>query len=220
MPAAPLPPAVHDRTAGAAPSPPAGPARALPWVLTVGGAAGLLAAVDLTYERLRLALDPSYVPTCSVNPLIDCGAVASSPQASVLGGNFPNTLLGVVGFSVVLTLGVLALCGVALPRPVRRGLQVGVLAGLAFVHWLVGVSVFVLGVLCPYCMVVWVVVVVLAVYVTLTNALDGLLGRRLADSELVRTLATLHAAPAVVWVAGLVALLGVVFAEQWAAMLA
>ncbi|MFC3687181.1 vitamin K epoxide reductase family protein [Aquipuribacter hungaricus] len=220
MPAAPLPPAVHDRTAGAAAAPPAGPARALPWVLTVGGAAGLLAAVDLTYERLRLALDPTYVPTCSVNPLIDCGTVASSPQASVLGGGFPNTLLGVVGFSVVLTLGVLALCGVALPRPVRWGLQAGVLAGLAFVHWLVGVSVFVLGVLCPYCMVVWVVVVVLAVYVTLTNAVDGLLGRRVADSELVRTLATLHAAPAVVWVAGLVALLGVVFAEQWAAMLA
>lgn len=93
------------------------------------------------------------------------------------------------------------------------------LLALGFVHWLIAVSVFALGVLCPYCMVVWVVVVVLAWYVTLAGAVDGTLGRRAADSDVVRALASLHAAPVLVWLAGLVALLGVVFAEQWAAML-
>lgn len=178
-----------------------------------------MAATDLTYERLRLALDPSYVPTCSFNPLLDCGAVASSPQASVLGEDFPNTLLGVIGFSVLLTLGVLMLSGTRLSVPIRWGLQAGVVAGAAFVHWLIVVSVFQLGVLCPWCIVVWVVVVPVAWYVTLTNAVGGLFGRRVADSAPVAALAAAHVAPVLLWYAGLLALLGVTFAEQWALML-
>ncbi|WP_336922545.1 vitamin K epoxide reductase family protein [Aquipuribacter sp. SD81] len=192
--------------------------RLLPWVLTVAGGLGLLSALDLSYERLLLATDPDYRPSCSFNPLLDCGAVASSDQASAF-GDFPNTLLGVAAFAVVVTLGVLALLGVRLPRPVRLGLQVGVLVGFAFVQWLVHVSVFQLGVLCPYCMVVWVCTVTLFSYVTLANAADGVLGARLARSPLVRTLVIAHPVPVVLWVAAVAALVGVVFADQWALML-
>jgi uncharacterized membrane protein len=192
--------------------------RLLPWVLTVGGALGLVAALDLSFERLQLALDPSYVPTCSINPLLDCGAVASSDQASAF-GSFPNTLIGVVAFSVVTTLGVLGLLGVRMPRAVRWGLQVGALLGAAFVHWLVVVSVFQLSTLCPYCMVVWSATIPIAWYVTLANAGDGLFGERIARSGAVRTLLLVHVAPVLLWYAGVVALIGVVFADQWAAML-
>ncbi len=208
-----------DPSAGPAQARARGPQRALPWVLTAGGAVGVVAATDLTYERLRLALDPAYVPSCSFNPLLDCGAVASSAQASVLGGGFPNTLLGVIGFSVLLTLGVLMLLGVRLPTPVRWGLQVGAVAGLGFVHWLIAVSVFQLGVLCPWCIAVWVVVVPVAWCTTLVNALEGLFGTRLAGSGTVRALAAVPLAPVLVWYAALLALLGVVFAEQWALLL-
>lgn len=192
--------------------------RALPWLLSVGGALGLLAALDLTYERLRLALDPGYVPTCSINPLLDCGSVASSDQASAF-GDFPNTLIGVVGFSVVVTLGVLMLSRVTLPLGVRWGLQGGVLLGAGFVHWLIDVSVFQLAVLCPYCMVVWSVTIPIAWYVTLVNAADGLFGRRVARSPVLRTLLLAHPAPVLLWFVAVVALIGVRFAEQWAAML-
>lgn len=195
-----------------------GPERVLPWVLTVGGALGLLAALDLSFERLRLALDPSYVPTCSINPLLDCGAVASSDQASLL-GDFPNTFIGVASFPVVVTLGVLLLLGVRLPRAVRYGLQVGVLLALLLVHWLIAVSVFALGTLCPWCMVVWSVTVPIAWYVTLANAADGLLGARLARSTAVRTLSLAHAVPVLLWFVALAALLGVALADQWAAVL-
>ena len=191
--------------------------RLLPWLLTVGGALGLIAALDLTYERLQLALDPSYVPTCSINPLLDCGAVAGSDQASAF-GDFPNILIGVVSFSVVTTLGVLMLLGVRLPRPVRWGLLVGALLGAGFVHWLVDVSVFRLGVLCPYCMVVWAVTIPIAWYLGLAAAADGLLGPRLSRSGAVRTLLLVHALPVLLWYAAVAALVGVVFAEQWAAM--
>lgn len=36
------------------------------------------------------------------------------------------------------------------------GLLAGCVAGLVFVHWLIAQSVFVIGALCPYCMIAWV----------------------------------------------------------------
>lgn len=192
--------------------------RLLSGVLTVAGALGLLAALDLSYERLLLATDPTYRPTCSINPLLDCGVVASSDQASLL-GDFPNTLIGVAAFPVVVTLGVLMLLGVRLPRAVRHGLQVGVLLGAVLVHWLIWVSVFQLGTLCPWCMVVWAATAPIAWYVTLAGAADGLLGARVARSAAVRTLSLVHVVPLLLWYLAVLALLGVVFADQWASML-
>jgi uncharacterized membrane protein len=40
-----------------------------------------------------------------------------------------------------------------------------VLAGSAFVHWLIFQSLYRIGALCPYCMVVWVVTIALLVVV-------------------------------------------------------
>lgn len=196
----------------------AGGPRLLPWVLTVCGALGLLAALDLTYERILLLLDPTYVPTCSLNPVLDCGVVASSPQATAF-GSFPNTLIGVVSFSVVLTLGVVALLGARLPRVALLGLAGGALLGTVFVHWLIWSSVFVIGVLCPYCVVVWAVTVPVLWYSTLACASDGLLGRTVAGSGLLRTLLGVHALPVLLWYVGVAALVGMVFAESWALLL-
>lgn len=193
-------------------------ARLLPWVLTVCGALGLLASLDLTYERILLLLDPTYVPTCSLNPVLDCGVVASSPQATAF-GSFPNTLVGVVAFSVVLTVGVLALLGARLPRAALAGLTVGGLLGTVFVHWLIWSSVFVIGVLCPYCVVVWAVTVPVLWYSALACASEGLLGRRVVDSGWLRTLLGVHVVPVLLWYAAVATLVGVVFADSWALLL-
>ncbi|GAB7190385.1 vitamin K epoxide reductase family protein [Kineococcus sp. NUM-3379] len=131
--------------------------RRLGLLLGAGGALGLLAAFVLTVERFRLLLDPDYVPSCSLNPVLACGSVMTQPQAAVLG--FPNPLIGIAAFAVTTTLGVLLLAGVVLPRWVRVGFWAGTAAAAAFVGWLVVQSVYVIGALCPYCMVVWAVVV-------------------------------------------------------------
>ena len=187
-------------------------------MLTVCGALGLLAALDLTYERILLLLDPSYVPTCSLNPVVDCGVVASSPEATLF-GSFPNTLIGVVAFSVVLTLGVVALLGARLPRVALLGLAVGSLLGTVGVHWLIWSSVFVIGVLCPYCVVVWAVTVPVLWYSVLACASEGLLGQRVARSGWLRTLLGVHLLPVLLWYVAVAALVGVVFAESWAQLL-
>jgi uncharacterized membrane protein len=138
------------------------PAPSAWWVL-IAGLIGLAASMTLTVEKIDILLNPSYVPSCNINPIVSCGSVMVTPQASVLG--FPNSLLGLVGFTVVVVTGVLAVTKVALPQWYWVGLTVGVLIGAAFVHWLIFQSLYRIGALCPYCMVVWVVTVSLLVVV-------------------------------------------------------
>ena len=55
----------------ATPADPAGPFdRVVPWILTVGGAIGFLAAFVLTVERFKLLTDPAYKPSCSINSVL------------------------------------------------------------------------------------------------------------------------------------------------------
>jgi uncharacterized membrane protein len=138
------------------------PALSAWWVL-IAGVIGLISSMTLTVEKIDILLNPSYVPSCNINPIVSCGSVMVTPQASVLG--FPNPLLGLVGFTVVIVTGVLAVAKVPLPQWYWAGLTVGVLIGSAFVHWLIFQSLYRIGALCPYCMVVWVVTIALLVVV-------------------------------------------------------
>ncbi len=118
------------------------------------------------------------MPSCSINPVLSCGSVMITPQASVFG--FPNPLIGIVSFTVVLVTGVLAVAKVRLPRWYWAGLAIGTLLGAVFVHWLIFQSLYRIGALCPYCMVVWAVTIPLLV-VTASIALHPQrqrLGRR------------------------------------------
>lgn len=133
------------------------------WWLLIAGVIGLVASMTLTVEKIDILRDPSYVPSCNINPILSCGSVMITPQASLLG--FPNPLLGLVAFTVVAVTGLLALTKVALPQWYWVGLTVGVLAGAVFVHWLIFQSLYRIGALCPYCMVVWVVTISLLVVV-------------------------------------------------------
>ena len=86
--------------------------------LVVTGALGLLAAWVITADKLRLLeakVDgTSYTPACSLNPIVSCGNVMESAQAEAFG--FPNPMLGLVTYPVVLSIGVAALAGAAATR--------------------------------------------------------------------------------------------------------
>ncbi|MFB7876557.1 MULTISPECIES: vitamin K epoxide reductase family protein [unclassified Nocardia] len=128
------------------------PARAA-WLLLIAGLAGWLASFALTVERFKLFVDPDYVTSCSINSVLSCGSVMKTDQAAVFG--FPNPLIGVVGFSVVVTLGVLSVVGVGFPRWIWGGLWLGTVLGVAGICWLIFQSLYRINALCPYCMVVW-----------------------------------------------------------------
>jgi len=132
------------------------------WIL-IAGVLGFASAFTLTLEKIEILINPAYVPSCSINPVLSCGSVMVTHQASAFG--FPNPLIGIVAFTVVVVTGVLALAKVALPRWYWTGLSVGTLLGVAFVHWLIFQSLYRIGALCPYCMVVWAVTIPLLVVV-------------------------------------------------------
>ena len=135
--------------------------------MVVGGAIALLAAIVLLIEKVNYLTAKATGETtelnCDINPFISCGGVINTDQASAFG--FPNPIIGVVGFSVVVTLGVLLLAGVVLPRWVWGGLGAGVVFGIGFVTWLQYQSIFEIQKLCPWCMLVWAMMIPLFVLV-------------------------------------------------------
>ena len=141
------------------------------YVLAICGIIGFFAAFILTVEKIELIKNPSYVPSCSISPLLSCGSVMKTPEASVFG--FANSLIGVMGFTVVATIGMAIIAGAKFKRWFWLGLQVGTIFGIGFVHWLIYQSVFDIGKLCPYCIVVWSVMIPIFVYTTLYNLRFG-----------------------------------------------
>lgn len=150
------------------------PTRTLAWLLLIGGVLGALAAGVLTVEKIALLTDTAYVPSCSLNPVLNCGSIMRTDQAEAFG--FPNSLLGLVGFPVLAATGAGLLAEAGFRRWYWLGLQVGVTLGSVFVGWLVFQSLYRIGALCPYCMVVWAVVVAVFWAVTISNVERGVLG--------------------------------------------
>ena len=143
------------------------PTKFLPWLLIIAGVIGLICAFIIMYEKLELLQNPTYTPSCNLNPVISCGSVMASDQALAFG--FPNPIIGLIAFPVVIASGVVLLGGATLKRWYWLGLEAGSLFGVLFVHWLFYQSVYNIHALCPYCMVVWVVTISTFWYVTLHN---------------------------------------------------
>jgi len=145
--------------------------KALPWILIIGGIIGLIGSFILTYDSLKIAANPNYVPNCNLNPIVSCGSVLSSSEGSVFG--FPNSFMGLTAFAVFVTIGVAILAGAKFKKWFWLGLQGGVIFAVLFVHWLFYHSVYTISSLCPYCMSVWAVVITTFVYVTFYNVDQG-----------------------------------------------
>ena len=156
------------------------------WMLVVGGVIGIFASVELIIQKIAVLSDPDFVPNCDINPILSCGSVISTEQASLFG--FPNPVLGVVGFTIVIMFGALLFTGVELPRLMWLGLNFGALAGMIFVIWLVSQSLYVIGALCPWCMVVWAVTIPIFWQVTTDNLASNRLSLGKSLSEIIVTL--------------------------------
>ena len=141
--------------------------RVMPWLLLIGGTIGLICAFIIMYEKIQLFQNSSYVPSCDLNPVVSCGSVMASDQASAFG--FPNPLIGLIAFPVLIALGVVLLSGGTIKRWLWWGVLGGTIFGLGFVHWLFFQSVYRINALCPYCMVVWATTITLFWYCLLYN---------------------------------------------------
>ena len=182
----------------------------LPYILAVAGIIGFIAASILTLEKIELIRDPSFVPSCNFNPILNCGSVMDTPQSQAFG--FPNSLLGIAGFAVITTVGTALLAGATFKRWFWLGLQAGVTLGLLFIFWLQYQSLYEIGALCPYCMVVWAVTIPTFWYVTLHNLRQGHLGLRLSGTKLTTFLQRHHGDVLLAW---FLLLIGLIVHRFW-----
>ena len=139
--------------------------------MLISSALGLIASLVLSIDAVVLAADPNAGLSCNLSETISCAKVGVTWQANLLG--FPNAFLGLIAEPVVITIAVAALGGVRFPRWFMNAAMAVYAIGLAFAYWLFFQAYFVIGALCPWC---------LLVTVTTTTVFMSLLRVNLADN--------------------------------------
>lgn len=121
-------------------------------IMLAAGILALSAAFTLTLNKFTVLENPNTELACSVNLVLDCSKVMSTWQSRVFG--FPNMVIGLMAFSVVITVAVLGLAGAKLSRWFLIAGNVGFLLGTFFSYWLFFQSVYAIQILCPWCLLV------------------------------------------------------------------
>ncbi len=131
----------------------------------------LVASFVLSYDAVKLAANPNASLSCNINATISCGTVGVAWQSHVFG--FPNAFLGLIAEPVVITLAVASLGGVRFPRWFMFAAQIVYTLGLIFAYWLFSQSMFVIGALCPWCLLVTLSTTLVWSTLTHINIRDG-----------------------------------------------
>ena len=142
-------------------------------VLLITGVVGWVASAILVLERLELYEDAGYITSCDINPWVSCGKVMGTWQSELFG--FPNPLIGIVAFAVVITTAMVTLSGASPGRWYWAGLQAGATAGTVFTIWLWSQALFEIHILCLYCMIVWAAMIPLFILLTVRNLAHGVI---------------------------------------------
>ena len=121
-------------------------------VMLLAAIAALIAAFVLSLDKLKVLEDPNAVLSCSVNVVLNCSTVMQSWQSHLFG--FPNMYLGLIFFPVMITVAILGLGKVVLPRWFLIAANIGFFFALVFSYWLFFNSLYAIQVLCPWCLIV------------------------------------------------------------------
>jgi uncharacterized membrane protein len=141
--------------------------KTLPYILIFAGLIGLLASFTLTYDKIQVLQNANYDPGCNINPILSCGSVMKTEQASLLG--VPNTIFGIMGYTALTMFGALLAMGTRFKRIVWIFAQIGATLGVIFMHYLFFQGVYRINAICPWCFVVWMITIPTFWYVTLYN---------------------------------------------------
>ena len=120
-------------------------------ILIVFGSIGLLASFALSVDAFEILKNPSAELSCSINAVLNCLEVMKTPQSEILFG-VPNSFFGMIAFPVLITIGVVMAVGAKLPKWFKTCLQIGGLFGVVAAWWMFFDSLYVIGVLCPWCL--------------------------------------------------------------------
>ena len=147
--------------------------RQLGFWLVGAGLIALISSAILVYERLQIYIDAGHSTVCDINALLSCGTVMRTPQAEAFG--FPNPFIGLVGFSIVVTIGAAIMAGAQFKKWFWVCMNIGLAAATAFIMWLWYQTTFQINALCLFCMIVWVMTITLFVKTTVRNIAAGVI---------------------------------------------
>jgi uncharacterized membrane protein len=129
------------------------PSKKLAIIWIVFGLIGFIAAMALVIEKIHVLEQPAATLSCDFNVFVSCKSVMASWQSHLFG--FPNPLIGVAGFTIPIAVGFATLAGAKLQRWFYQAMTAGFFMAFFFVLWLSTQSIYVINVLCPYCMLAW-----------------------------------------------------------------
>ncbi|MDT0188904.1 vitamin K epoxide reductase family protein [Rothia terrae] len=142
-------------------------------LMFITGSIALAASSMLIYEKLQILMDANHQSVCDLNALLNCGTVMRHWQASVFG--FPNPYIGLIGFTIIVTIGAALMAGARFKNWFWWGAQIGVTFAFCFILWLWSQTTFVINALCLFCMIVWIMTIPLFVKVTARNIVAGVI---------------------------------------------
>ena len=125
-------------------------------VMLFFSAIALLTSLILSAETLALARAPKKLLSCDFNSVVSCSRVSQAWQAEIVKFgelSFPNAFFGIAAESVFVTLAVIGMIRVRVPRWFAICTWLGGLCALAYAYWLFSQSMFVIHALCPWCIV-------------------------------------------------------------------
>lgn len=140
-------------------------------LLGSGGVIGLVASLALTLDKLALLEHPRQPLSCDLNPLVSCAPGLADAFGSILG--LPNSLLGLVAFPVPVVVATVIAAGASLASWFWRAFEIAMVAALAVVVVLIQRSIGVLGVVCPWCVLIWAAVIPMSIGLTLHGVAAG-----------------------------------------------
>ena len=126
-----------------------------PWLLVGGSLIGLVASVWQAAERIQMLKHPGVALSCNLNPVIDCGTVLGNRWASLFG--FPNAFIGIAIFAMLLMAGVALATGTKPSKGFQRVLLAISIVLILFALWFFGMSLYVIGKVCIFCLFIWAV---------------------------------------------------------------
>lgn len=151
-----------------------------PWllisVLLITGIAGLWAAFALAIDKILILQDPGAALGCNFSVIVQCGANLESWQGAVFFG-VPNPFWGLIAWAAPIVVAMALLAGARFSRWFWLLFNLGHAAALGFCIWLMAQSIFVIGTLCPWCMLTWAAAILAFWTLTFYNLREGHLGR-------------------------------------------
>lgn len=128
---------------------------------------GLLASFVLSVDAIEILKNPNAKLSCSINAVVDCAAVAKTSYSSLLG--FPNSFIGMMTMPIFVIVAIAGLYRVKFPRQFMFAVQAMAIGALLFAFFLFHVSVVLIQILCPWCLLVDVATIIMFFALTRYN---------------------------------------------------